>query len=75
MYSSKVKANTDICILVEDVERTIRFYTEKLDFKLCHRAESFVGFHNPFVTLAAWELGHIHAHTDVSNQREQAHGR
>ncbi len=69
MSLSRVKAITDICILVEDVERTIAFYTEKLDFKVRRRAESFVDFHGPGVTLAAWELDHIHANTGVSAAR------
>jgi uncharacterized protein len=63
------RAISDICILVEDVERTVAFYTEKLGFKLRRRAEGFADFAGAGLTLAAWELDHIHAHTGVSNAR------
>ena len=69
MPLDKIKKITDICVLVEDVERTIEFYTQKLDFKLRRKAEGFADFHADGVTLAAWELDHINAHTGVSNTR------
>ena len=64
-----LKAITDVCILVEDIDRTIAFYTEKLDFKLRRSAEGFADFEGPNVILAAWELGHMSTHTGVSNRR------
>jgi catechol 2,3-dioxygenase-like lactoylglutathione lyase family enzyme len=60
---------TDICLLVEDIERTVDFYVEKLGFKLRRRAEGFADFHGDNIVLAAWELDHIHRHTGVSNER------
>ncbi len=69
MSLGKVQAITDICILAEDIERTVQFYTEKLGFKLRRRAEGFADFHGPGVTLAAWETDHIHTHAGVSNTR------
>ncbi len=65
----KVQTITDICILVEDVERTVQFYTEKLGFELRRRAEGFADFHGAQITLAAWEIDHIHTHAGVSNIR------
>lgn len=64
-----VKAITDVCLLVEDVERTVDFYTNKLGFEIRFRANGFVDFKGPGVTLAAWELDHINHHTGVSNAR------
>ncbi|WP_282609401.1 VOC family protein [Pelagibius sp. Alg239-R121] len=69
MGLGKLKSITDICILVEDIEQTVEFYTKKLDFKLRRRAEGFADFHADGVTLAAWELDHISEHTGVSNRR------
>jgi len=63
------KRISDICLLVEDIERTVRFYVDKLGFRLRRRAEGFADFHGAGVTLAAWELGHINQHTGVSNLR------
>ena len=69
MSLGNVHAITDVCILVEDVERTVRFYTEKLGFALRRRAEGFADFAGAGITLAAWEIGHIHIHTGVSGRR------
>ncbi len=69
MNLKNIKAITDICILVEDVETTIDFYTNKLGFEVRRRAESFVDFHAPGVILAAWELDHINQHTGINNAR------
>jgi catechol 2,3-dioxygenase-like lactoylglutathione lyase family enzyme len=63
---------TDVCLLVEDIERTVDFYVNKLGFRLRRRAESFADFHNGAITLAAWELDHINRHTGVSNKRATA---
>ena len=60
---------SDICILVEDIEKTLSFYTEKLGFELRRRAEGFADFTGAGITLAAWELDHINTHTGVSNRR------
>lgn len=69
MALAALKKITDICLMVEDIQRTVDFYTEKLDFKLRRRAEGFADFHADGVTLAAWELDHIHDHVGVSNTR------
>jgi len=66
---------SDICLLVEDIERTVDFYVNKLGYTLRRRAEGFADFKGNGVTLAAWELDHINAHTGVSNLRspKEAH--
>lgn len=63
---------TDICLLVEDIDRTVDFYVNKLGFKLRRKAEGFADFHNDGVTLAAWEIDHISANCGVSNKRAPA---
>ena len=67
MSLAGLKKITDICLLVENIERTVAFYTEKLDLTLRRRAEGFADFEMDGVTLAAWEIGHISKHTGVPN--------
>lgn len=62
-------AISDVCILVEDVERSIRFYADRLGFKLKHRAEGFADFSGAGLTLALWEIDHISRHTGVRATR------
>jgi catechol 2,3-dioxygenase-like lactoylglutathione lyase family enzyme len=69
MPLGKAHKISDICLLVEDIERTVDFYVNKLDFRLRRRAEGFADFSNDGVTLAAWELDHINAHCGVPNRR------
>lgn len=66
---------TDICMLVEDIERAISFYVDKLGFVLRRRAEGFADFKGAGITLALWEIGHMAAHTGVSplKGRPKAH--
>ncbi|SDN34706.1 VOC family protein [Ensifer sp. YR511] len=60
---------SDICLLVDDIDRTVDFYVDKLGFELRRQAEGFADFKGNGVTLAAWELNHINAHAGVSNRR------
>jgi catechol 2,3-dioxygenase-like lactoylglutathione lyase family enzyme len=57
---------TDVCMLVADVERSIRFYVDKLGFVLRRRAEGFADFKGAGITLALWEVEHMAVHTGVS---------
>jgi catechol 2,3-dioxygenase-like lactoylglutathione lyase family enzyme len=72
MSLGQAKKITDVCLLVEDIGRTVDFYVDKLGFRLRRRAEGFADFHNGGITLAAWELDHINRHTGVSNLRAPA---
>jgi catechol 2,3-dioxygenase-like lactoylglutathione lyase family enzyme len=69
MTLGRAKKITDICLLVEDIDRTVDFYVNKLDFRLRRKAEGFADFHANGITLAAWELDHINRHCGVSNLR------
>jgi uncharacterized protein len=62
-------AISDVCVLVEDIERSVRFYSERLGFRLRHRAEGFADFTGAGLTLALWEINHISRHTGISNKR------
>jgi len=44
MQFAQRHAISDVCILCTDIERSIRFYVDKLGFQLKHRAESFADF-------------------------------
>ena len=67
-----LKKITDICLLVEDIERTVAFYTDKLDLTLRRRAEGFADFDMPGVILAAWEIGHLSENTGVRDRPGRA---
>jgi catechol 2,3-dioxygenase-like lactoylglutathione lyase family enzyme len=62
-------AISDVCVLCSDVERSVRFYVDKLGFKLAHRAEGFADFKGAGLTLALWEIGHISRHTGIADIR------
>ena len=62
-------AISDVCVLCGDVEASIRFYRDKLGFRLEHRAESFADFAGAGLTLALWEIDHISRHTGIANVR------
>lgn len=68
MGIERIPAITDVCILVKDIESTVQFYTKKLGFPLRRRAEGFADFHASGITLAAWEIDHIHNHVGVSGR-------
>lgn len=66
MKFAQVHPIQDVCILVTDIEASIRFYTEKLGFQLKHRAPGFADFTGAGLTLALWDRDHILHHADVS---------
>jgi len=63
---------TDLCFLVEDIERATAFYVERMGFKPRRRAPGFADFSGAGVTLALWEIGHIAENTGVSSLRAPA---
>ncbi len=69
MLFAERHAISDVCILCTDIERSIRFYVDKLGFRLRHRAEGFADFSGAGVTLALWAIDHISRHTGISNVR------
>ncbi len=65
MAFAQTHAISDICVLVADVERSIRFYVGKLGFRLLHRASGFADFAGAGITLAVWEADHVRQHTGL----------
>ena len=59
----------DVCILCSDIEKSIRFYVDKLGFIPKHRAEGFADFTGAGLTLALWQIDHISRHTGIANVR------
>jgi catechol 2,3-dioxygenase-like lactoylglutathione lyase family enzyme len=64
-------AITDICLLVKDTQRSIKFYVDKLGFEISRRAEGFVEFSGAGLTLACWEIDHLSDNTGVSNAKAE----
>lgn len=62
-------AISDVCVLCEHLDRSIRFYRDRLGFKLKHHAEGFADFTGAGLTLALWEIDHISRHTGIANTR------
>ena len=60
---------SDVCILVENLERSKRFYIDKLGFALRQDAPNFADFTGAGLTLALWEIDHISDNTGVSAKR------
>jgi catechol 2,3-dioxygenase-like lactoylglutathione lyase family enzyme len=56
---SELHAISDICLLVQDLDRSIAFYTEKLGFTVRRRTEGFAAFDSRGVSLVVWQVGHV----------------
>ncbi|MGM4984890.1 MULTISPECIES: VOC family protein [Rhizobium] len=66
---AQINPITDICFLVEDVERASAFYVDRLGFKPRRRAPGFADFKGAGITLALWEIGHIAENTGISGRK------
>ena len=53
---------SDICFLVEDLDRAIAFYRDRVGFKLRRLAPGFADFFTAGVTLALWQVEHMRSH-------------
>lgn len=62
----RMRAITDICLLVENIDRSVEFYTEKLGFVLWRRHPHFADFHGLGVTLALWRRDHFRQIANVN---------
>ena len=56
------EAISDICFLVEDLDRAIQFYRDRVGFKLRRLAPGFADFFSAGVTLALWQVEHMQNH-------------
>lgn len=59
MDFSQLHAISDICLLVQDLDRSVAFYTEKLGFTVTRRVDGFAAFNSRSVTLVVWETSHL----------------
>jgi len=59
MDFSQLHAISDICLLVQDLDRSIAFYTEKLGFTVTRRVDGFAAFNSRGITLVVWETSHV----------------
>lgn len=67
-------AITDICLLVQDMDRMCDFYAEKVGFTLRRRNEGFADFFAAGTNLALWEADHFAEHVGYPNRsREPLH--
>src|SRR6202041_4063910 len=53
---------SDICLLVQDLERAISFYRDQVGFELRRLAPGFADFFTGGVTLALWQVDHMQSH-------------
>lgn len=59
---------TDVCLVAQDIERAIAFYTDKLGYTLKSRMPGFADFAGPGVILALWDAEKIRETTGVPAQ-------
>jgi hypothetical protein len=59
MDFSQLQAISDICLLVQDLDRSVAFYTEKLGFTVVRRTEGFAAFNSRSVSLVVWQTSHV----------------
>jgi catechol 2,3-dioxygenase-like lactoylglutathione lyase family enzyme len=55
-------AISDICLLVQDLERAVQFYRDRVGFKLRRLAPGFADFFTAGATLALWQVDHMQTH-------------
>jgi catechol 2,3-dioxygenase-like lactoylglutathione lyase family enzyme len=56
---------SDFCLLVQDLERAIEFYRDRVGFKLRRLAPGFADFVTAGVTLALWQVDHMQTHLQL----------
>jgi catechol 2,3-dioxygenase-like lactoylglutathione lyase family enzyme len=53
---------SDFCFLVQDLERAVAFYRDRVGFKLRRVAPGFADFFSGGVTMALWQVDHMQTH-------------
>lgn len=56
------EAISDICFLVQDLDRAIQFYRDRVGFKVRRLAPGFADFFSAGLTLALWQVDHMQSH-------------
>ncbi len=65
---------SDVCLLVEDLDRAIAFYRDRVGFKLRRVAPGFADFFTAGVTLALWQVEHMRTHLRLPPKPAQRGG-
>jgi uncharacterized protein len=60
------EAISDLCFLVQDLDRAIEFYRDRVGFKLRRLAPGFADFLTGDVTLALWQVDHMQTHLGLA---------
>ena len=63
----QAQAISDICMFCRDLEVSIEFYRDKLNFKPRRRAEGFADFETEGVIVALWEMSHFAKHVGYAD--------
>jgi catechol 2,3-dioxygenase-like lactoylglutathione lyase family enzyme len=59
MDFGQLHAISEICLLVQDLDKSIAFYTEKLGFTVRRRAQGFAAFDSAGVSLVVWQASYV----------------
>jgi catechol 2,3-dioxygenase-like lactoylglutathione lyase family enzyme len=59
MDFSQLQAISDVCLLVQNLDRSVAFYTDKLGFTVVRRTDGFAAFNSQSVSLVVWETSHF----------------
>jgi uncharacterized protein len=59
---------TDVCLLVDDLQRAIAFYRDQVGFRLRRLAPGFADFSSAGVTLALWQVDHMREHVKLPHR-------
>jgi uncharacterized protein len=59
MDFDQLHAISDICLLVQDLDRSIAFYTDKLGFTIKRRTHGFASFESRGVCLVVWQSSYV----------------
>ena len=68
--ASTARQISDVCLLVEDLERATRFYRDVVGFALRRQAPGFADFFTGGATLALWELKHMTSHLKLTEKKQ-----
>jgi uncharacterized protein len=66
---------SDLCFLVQDLDRAIEFYRDRVGFKLRRQAPGFADFFTGGVTLALWQVDHMRTHLGLAPGSAKSSGR
>lgn len=63
---SQFRNSADVCLLVEDIGRSVGFYRDMLGFDLSQQNPTFAKFRAAGICLALWQSGTMVAHTGLA---------